>query len=85
MIYPYWEGYTGAYHRGACRANMKGFFRHRQVTKGRQPIVTISPGRVCVSSRSRGRPERSTPRSANSKRRVKVSSNLSVGQKRGGG
>ena len=37
----------------------KEFFRHRQVTKGRQPIVTISPVRVCVSSRSRRRPERS--------------------------
>ena len=27
--------------------------RHRQMTKGRQPLVTISPVRVCVSSRSR--------------------------------
>ena len=35
------------------------------MTKGRQPLVTISPVRVCVSSRSR-RLERSYPRSANS-------------------
>ena len=40
------------------------------MTKGRQPILTISPVRVCVSSRSRRRPEKSYPLSASSKNSV---------------
>ena len=54
----------------ACRAFWKGFFRHRQMTKGRQPILTISfvaPALSSISSFSR-RLERLSPRSASSGR-----------------
>ena len=56
------------------------------MTKGRQPILMISASAGDVSGSVSSRSlERSYPRSANSKKRVKVSYDLSVGQKRVGG